>query len=73
MRLPSALSFERLLPGRITGRRRRARISIRLWLTALFLLVTAFAVGTAYSIVYPRLERTLEQAAEASFRHVGDR
>jgi two-component system sensor histidine kinase VicK len=73
LRLPSALSFERLLPGRITGRRRRARISIRLWLTALFLLVTAFAVGTAYSIVYPRLERTLEQSAEASFRHVGER
>jgi signal transduction histidine kinase len=35
--------------------------------------VTAFAVGTAYSIVYPRLERTLEQSAEASFRQVGDR
>jgi signal transduction histidine kinase len=42
-------------------------------LTVLFLLVTAFAVGAAYSIVYPRFERTLEQSAEASFRQVGDR
>ncbi|MDQ3922260.1 MAG: HAMP domain-containing protein, partial [Actinomycetota bacterium] len=72
LRLPSVPSFGRLLSGGSTGRR-RPRISIKLWLTILFLLVTAFAVGTAYSIVYPRLERTLEQSAEASFRQVGDR
>ncbi|MBV9454137.1 MAG: HAMP domain-containing protein [Rubrobacter sp.] len=71
LHLPSVPSFGRLLPGRSVGR--RPRISIKLWLTILFLLVTAFAVGTAYSIVYPRLERTLEQSAEASFRQVGDR
>jgi signal transduction histidine kinase len=72
LRVPSVPSFEWLLPGR-SASRRRPRISIKLWLTILFLLVTAFAVGTAYSIVYPRLERTLEQSAEASFRQVGDR
>ena len=72
MRLPSVPSLKWLLPGR-SASRRRPRISIKLWLTILFLLVTAFAVGTAYSIVYPRLERTLEQSAEASFRQVGDR
>jgi signal transduction histidine kinase len=70
-RLLSVPSFRRLLPARSAGR--RPRISIKLWLTILFLLVTAFAVGTAYSIVYPRLERTLQQSAEASFRQVGDR
>jgi len=72
LRLPSVPSLKWLLPGR-SASRRRPRISIKLWLTILFLLVTAFAVGTAYSIVYPRLERTLEQSAEASFRQVGDR
>ena len=72
MRLPWVPSLKWLLPGR-SASRRRPRISIKLWLTILFLLVTAFAVGTAYSIVYPRLERTLEQSAEASFRQVGDR
>ena len=71
LRLPSVPSLKWLLPGRSASR--RPRISIKLWLTILFLLVTAFAVGTAYSIVYPRLERTLEQSAEASFRQVGDR
>src|SRR4051794_9257545 len=68
-RLPSWLSFEQLLLGRGAGFRRR--ISIQVWLTVLFLLVTVFAAGTAYSIVYPRLEGTLEQSAEASFRQVG--
>src|ERR671932_1979910 len=71
LRLPSVPSLKWLLPGRSASR--RPRISIKLWLTILFLLVTVFAVGTAYSIVYPRLERTLEQSAEASFRQVGDR
>ena len=49
------------------ARLRRSRVSIQVWLTALFLFVTAFAGGTAYSIIYPRLEGTLEQSAEASF------
>ena len=35
--------------------------------------MTVFAAGTAYSIVYPRLEGTLEQSAEASFRQVGEK
>ena len=59
-----------LLPRRGVGR--RPRISIQLWLTVLFLLVTAFAVGTAYSIVYPRLENTLHRSAEATIKQVGD-
>ncbi|HEV8044954.1 MAG TPA: histidine kinase dimerization/phospho-acceptor domain-containing protein, partial [Rubrobacter sp.] len=69
-RLPSWLSFERILLGRDAGFRRR--ISIQVWLTALFLIVTAFAAGTAYSIIYPRLESTLRQSAQASFRQVGE-
>ena len=48
-------------------RLRRSRVSIQIWLTLLFLFVTAFAAGTAYSIIYPRLEGILEQSAEASF------
>jgi signal transduction histidine kinase len=64
-------SIERLLLGRGAGFRRR--ISIQVWLTVLFLLMTVFAGGTAYSIVYPRLEGTLEQSAEASFRQVGEK
>ncbi|MCA1737526.1 MAG: hypothetical protein LC740_01470, partial [Actinobacteria bacterium] len=68
-RLPAWLSIERLLLGRDAGLRRR--ISIQVWLTVLFLLVTAFAAGTAYSIIYPRLEITLRQSAEASFKQVG--
>ncbi|HLL38269.1 MAG TPA: ATP-binding protein [Rubrobacteraceae bacterium] len=71
IRLPEWLSFERLLLGRDAGLRRR--ISIQVWLTALFLLVTAFAAVTAYSIIYPRLEETVERTAEASFRQVGEK
>ena len=52
-------------------RLRRPRISIQAWLTALFLVVTAFAGVTAYSIVTPFLGNTLDQAAEAPFRQVG--
>ena len=64
------LSSGQLLPRRDAGRR-RPRISIQFWLTALFLLVTAFAGITAYFIVTPILGRTLEQSAEASFNQVG--
>ena len=53
------------------GLGRRPRISIQLWLTVLFLLVTAFAGGTAYFIVTPFLGNTLQRSAEASFGQVG--
>jgi signal transduction histidine kinase len=61
---------ERLLLGRRAGFRRR--LSIQVWLTVLFLLVTAFAGGTAYSIVYPRLAGTLQQTEEDNFEGVFD-
>ena len=64
----SGLSPERFLDS--IGRR-RPRISIQLWLTVLFLLVTAFAGGTAYFIVTPFLGDTLQRSAEASFDQVG--
>jgi signal transduction histidine kinase len=58
------------LLGRRTSFRRS--LSIQVWLTVLFLLVTAFAGGTAYSIVYPRLAGTLQQTEEDSFEGVFD-
>jgi signal transduction histidine kinase len=70
VRLPDWLSLERILLGRDVGFRRR--ISIQVWLTVLFLLVIAFAGGTAYSIVYPRLENTLMQMQKDSFEQVFD-
>jgi len=45
---------------------------MRVWLTALFVLVTAFAAVTAYGIVRPILEDTLDRASEARFRQVGE-
>jgi len=42
------------------------------WLTLLFVLVTAFAAVTAYEIVRPILENTLDRASQASFRQVGE-
>jgi two-component system sensor histidine kinase ResE len=65
----SGLSSEWLLGG--IGRR-RPRISIQVWLTVLFLMVTAFAGGTAYFIVTPFLGNTLQRSAEASFGQVGE-
>jgi len=69
----------RLLVGELSRARkgiasgiRRPRISIQVWLTVLFLLVTTFAGVTAYSIVYPRLQTTLEQNARAAFDQIGD-
>jgi signal transduction histidine kinase len=50
----------------------RPRIGMRVWLTVLFVLVTAFAGLTAYKIVHPILYDTLDQASEASFQQVGD-
>jgi len=45
---------------------------MRIWLTALFVLVTAFAAITAYRIVHPILYETLNRSSEAAFRQVGD-
>ncbi len=50
------------------GRRLKPRVGIRVWLTALFVLVTTVAAITAYEIVRPILETTLNQASEAGFR-----
>jgi HAMP domain-containing protein len=70
LRLPWRFSLEQLLLGRSAGFRRR--ISIQLWLTMMFLLVTAFAGGTAYSIVYPRFEGPLQRSEQDSFERVFD-
>ncbi len=67
-RLPSRIWSSRLF----SGAGRRPRVSIQVWLTVLFLLVTAFAGGTAYSIVYPRLAETLLQTEEDIFGHAFD-
>jgi signal transduction histidine kinase len=50
----------------------KPRLSMRVWLTALFVLVTACAAITAYQIVRPILEETLDRASEAAFRQVGE-
>jgi signal transduction histidine kinase len=50
----------------------KPRLSMRIWLTALFVLVTAFAAVTAYNIVHPILYQTLNRSSEASFKQVGD-
>ncbi|MDN5696407.1 MAG: cell wall metabolism sensor histidine kinase WalK [Rubrobacter sp.] len=54
------------------GGRFRPRIGMRVWLTALFLLVTAFAGGLTYDIVHPFLYNTLNQASRQSFEQVGE-
>jgi signal transduction histidine kinase len=50
----------------------KPRLSMRIWLTALFVLVTAFAAVTAYQIVHPILYQTLNRSSEAAFKQVGD-
>lgn len=50
----------------------RPRISMRVWLTALFMLVTGFAAVTAYEIVRPIMEDSLTRASEAAFDQVGE-
>src|SRR5215207_174516 len=50
----------------------KPRLGMRVWLTALFVLVTALAAVTAYVIVRPILEDTLNRASEAAFRQVGE-
>lgn len=52
---------------------RKPRISMQVWLTALFLFITALACVTAYSIVMPSLNDTLQRSAEAPFKQVGER
>jgi len=46
----------------------KPRLSMRIWLTALFVLVTAFAAITAYQIVHPILYETLNRSSEAAFK-----
>ena len=55
-----------------TGGEFRPRLSMRIWLTALFVLVTAFAAIAAYEIVHPILYETLNRSSEAAFKQVGD-
>src|ERR671912_488948 len=55
-----------------TGGEFRPRLSMRIWLTALFVLVTAFAAITAYQIVHPILYETINRSSEAAFEQVGD-
>src|SRR5215204_3686657 len=50
----------------------RPRLSMRIWLTALFVLVTAFAAITAYKIVHPILYETVNRSSDAAFKQVGD-
>jgi signal transduction histidine kinase len=45
---------------------------MRVWLTAMFVLVTAFAAVVAYEIVRPILEDTLNRASEARFEEVAE-
>src|ERR671917_2635086 len=54
-----------------TGGEFRPRLSMRIWLTALFVLVTAFAAITAYQIVHPILVETLNRSSAAAFNQVG--
>ncbi|WP_273843753.1 sensor histidine kinase [Rubrobacter calidifluminis] len=48
------------------------RVGIRAWLTALFVLVAAFAGATAYEVVKPILAETLYRASQANFQQVGE-
>jgi signal transduction histidine kinase len=49
----------------------KPRLSMRIWLTALFVLVTALAAVTAYNVVHPILVETLNRSSEAAFKQVG--
>jgi signal transduction histidine kinase len=61
-RLPSLKAVEELRP----------RLSIRVWLTVLFVLVTAVALTATYWTVKPILEDSLRRASDAAFRQVGE-
>jgi len=62
VRLPSLEAIEDLRP----------RLSIRVWLTVLFVLVTAVSAVAAYGIVRPILETSLSRASDATFRQVAE-
>lgn len=49
----------------------RPHIGMRVWLTVVFMLVTALAAVTAYQIVRPIMVDTLNRASKASFQQVG--
>ncbi|MGI8650017.1 MAG: ATP-binding protein [Rubrobacter sp.] len=62
-------------PASFPGHRRRLfrpRVGIKVWLTALFMLVTAFAGIAAYEIVRPIMEDTLDRASNRTFEQVGE-
>ena len=61
-KLPSLKTIEGLRP----------RLSIRVWLTVLFVLVTAVSAVAAYGIVRPILEESLSRASDAAFRQVAE-
>src|SRR4028118_496201 len=50
----------------------RPRLSIRVWLTVLFVPVTAVSAAAAYGIVRPILEGSLSRASDATFRQVAE-
>jgi signal transduction histidine kinase len=50
----------------------KPRVGMRIWLTALFVLVTAFAAIVAYEIVRPIFEDTLDRASQARFESVAE-
>lgn len=61
--------------GSLFGRFKRGfrpRVGIKIWLTALFMLVTAFAAIAAYEIVRPILVDTLDRASNRAFEQVGE-
>ncbi|WP_119066131.1 sensor histidine kinase [Rubrobacter indicoceani] len=58
--------------GRFSRGGFRPRVGIQVWLTALFMLVTAFAGITAYEIVRPIMEDTLDRASSRTFEQVGE-
>jgi signal transduction histidine kinase len=69
---------EKLTPWRKTRRRFSAalktgikpRVGMRIWLTAMFVMVTAFAAIVAYETVRPILIETLDRASQARFEEV---
>jgi signal transduction histidine kinase len=69
------LDFRRKARKLLASKKRgefKPRLSMRIWLTALFVLVTAFAAITAYEIVHPILYETVNRSSEAAFKQVGD-
>ncbi len=50
----------------------KPRVGMRVWLTAMFVLVTAFAAIAAYEIVRPKLVDTLNRASETRFEEVAE-